>query len=117
MLTVKVSERTVIGQNHHLPCTRRKHSSSVDGRGRHKGMVWNNWLHYSNRLATDETYGNATATFYRGLNFQDFNDQVWPFAKVKVGNHSVSPWNTIDGIAETAKWIWANNTETTVNKK
>ena len=52
-----------LNKTHHLPCTRRKHSSSVDGRGRHKGMVWNNWLHYSKRLATDETYGNATAIF------------------------------------------------------
>ena len=52
-----------LDKTHHLPCTRRKHSSSVDGRGRHRGMVWNNWLHYSNRLATDETYGNATAIF------------------------------------------------------
>ena len=54
--------------------------------------------------------------FLSRMEFPGFIDPVWPFAKV-VGNHSVSPWNTIDGIAETAKWIWANNTEPTVNKK
>ena len=101
-----------LDKTHRLPCTRRKHTSCVGGRGGHRGMVWNNWLHYSNGLVTNETYGNATAIF-----IVDGIPRIlmtrWPFAKV-VGNHSVSPWNTIDGIAETAKWIWANNTETTV---
>ena len=55
--------------------------------------------------------------FLSWIEFPDFNDEVWPFPKVQVGNDSVSPWNTIDGIAETAKWRWDNNTETTVNKK
>ena len=103
MLTVKASERTVIGKKpitYLVPGgnTRVLSMAEEDAKG---------WF---------GIIGSTIVTDWQ-LMTPDFNDQVWPFAKVQVGNHSVSPWNTIDGIAETAKWIWANNTETTVNKK
>ena len=41
-----------------------------------------------------------------------FDDQNWPLAKV-IANHGDNPWNTINGIAMTAKWIWENTNSNT----
>jgi len=60
----------------------------------------------SNGLLTNETW-KCSSDLYHGWTSPDFDDHDWPFAKV-VGNHGDLPWKTIDGIAETAKWIWAN---------
>ena len=60
----------------------------------------------SHGLVTDETW-KCSSDLYPGWNSPDFDDRDWPLAKV-VRNHGDKPWKTIDGIAETAKWIWAN---------
>ena len=61
----------------------------------------------SHGLVTDETW-KCSSDLHVGWNSPDFDDQDWPLAKV-LANHGDKPWYTIDGIAETAKWIWANN--------
>ena len=66
----------------------------------------------SNGLLTNETW-KCSSDFYPGWTSPDFDDRDWPLAKV-VANHEDYPWYTIDGIAKTAKWIWANNYEHTV---
>ena len=66
----------------------------------------------SNGLLTNGTW-KCSSVYYSGWNSPDFDDQEWPLAKV-IANHGVSPWETIDGIAETAKWIWADNYKDTV---
>ena len=43
-----------------------------------------------------------------------FGDQNWPLAKV-IANHGDNPWNTINGIAMTAKWIWENTNSNTAH--
>ena len=63
----------------------------------------------SHGLVTDETW-KCSSDLHSEWNSPDFDDQDWPLAKV-VANHGVKPWKTIDGIAETAKWIWSNNDE------
>ena len=60
----------------------------------------------SNGLLTNKTW-KCNSDLYHGWTSPDFDDRDWPLAKV-VGNHGDKPWETIDGIAETAKWIWAN---------
>ena len=60
----------------------------------------------SNGLLTNKTW-KCSSDLYHGWTSPDFDDRDWPLAKV-VGNHGDEPWETIDGIAETAKWIWAN---------
>ena len=62
----------------------------------------------SNGEMTNETW-KCSSVLSPGWNSPDFDDQDWPFARVE--DH---PWGTIHGIAETAKWIWANNNEDTV---
>ena len=66
----------------------------------------------SNGLLTNETW-KCSSDLYPGWNFPDFDDRDWPLAKV-VGHHGDKTWKTIDGIAKTAKWIWAKNYEHTV---
>ena len=61
----------------------------------------------SHGLVTDETW-KCSSDLHSEWNSPDFDDQDWPLATV-VANHGDYPWYTIDGIAETAKWIWANN--------
>ena len=61
----------------------------------------------SNGQVTNETW-KCSSELHSGWNSPDFDDQDWPLAKV-VANHGDYPWYTIDGIVETAKWIWANN--------
>ena len=61
----------------------------------------------SHGLVTNETW-KCSSDPPSGWNSPDFDDQGWPLAKV-VANHGDSPWGKIHGIAETAKWIWANN--------
>ena len=63
----------------------------------------------SHGLVTDETW-KCSSDLHSEWNSPDFDDQDWPLAKV-IANHGDHPWYIIDGIAETAKWIWANNDE------
>ena len=66
----------------------------------------------SNGLLTNETW-KCNSDLYPGWNSPDFDDKGWPSAKV-VANHGVLPWRKRHGIAETAKWIWADNYNDTV---
>ena len=66
----------------------------------------------SNGLLTNETW-KCSSHLYPRWNFPDFDDWGWPSAKV-VANHGDHPWGTRHGIAETAKWIWADNYNDTV---
>ena len=66
----------------------------------------------SNGQVTNETW-KCSSVLSPGWNSPDFDDQDWPFARV-IANHGDYPWGTVHGIAETAKWIWANNNEDTV---
>ena len=66
----------------------------------------------SNGQVTNGTW-KCISNFSSGWNSPDFDDQDWPFAKV-IANHGDKPWETMHGIAKTAKWIWANNSEPTV---
>ena len=66
----------------------------------------------SNGQVTNETW-KCSSVLSSGWNSPDFDDQDWPFARV-IANHGDHPWGTVHGIAETAKWIWANNNEDTV---
>ena len=66
----------------------------------------------SNGRVTDGTW-KCISNFYSGWNSPDFDDQDWPYARV-IAKHGAKPWRKIRGIAETAKWIWANNSERTV---
>ena len=66
----------------------------------------------SNGLLTNGTW-KCSSVYYSGWNSPDFDDQEWPLAK-EVANHGDKPWGTINGIAKTAKWTWANNYEHTV---
>ncbi|CAH3146381.1 unnamed protein product [Porites lobata] len=59
----------------------------------------------SHGLVTDGTW-KCSSDLHVGWNSPDFDDQDWPLAKV-VGINGDKPWYTIDGISETAKWIWA----------
>ena len=61
----------------------------------------------SNGLVTDESW-KCSSFPYPGWNFPDFDDQGWHSANV-IANHGDNPWNTINGIATAAKWIWAKN--------
>ena len=63
----------------------------------------------SHGLVTDETW-KCSSDLQSEWNSPDFDDQDWPLAKV-IANHGAFPWRKIHGIAETAKWIWANNDE------
>lgn len=60
----------------------------------------------SSGFETNETW-KCSGQFHYGWNSRYFDDQGWQFAAV-VGNHGNYPWNTINGIAKTAKWIWAH---------
>ena len=66
----------------------------------------------SNGLLTNETW-KCSSDFYPGWNSPDFDDLDWPFAR-EIADHGDETWGKIPGIAETAKWIWANNYEHTV---
>ena len=63
----------------------------------------------SHGLVTDETW-KCSSDPHSEWNSPDFDDQDWPLATV-VANHGDDPWGEIHGIAERAKWIWANNKE------
>ena len=80
--------------------------------GEHYGQYFGILGSISNGQVTNETW-KCSSVPSPGWNFPNFDDQDWPFAKV-IANHGNLPWGTIHGIAETAKWIWANNTEDTV---
>ena len=79
-----------------------------DNGGRYLGILGS----ISNGQVTNETW-KCSSVPSPGWNSPDFGDQDWPFARA-IANHGVEPWGTIRGIAETAKWIWANNNEDTV---
>ena len=65
----------------------------------------------SNGQVTNETW-KCSSVLSSGWNSPDFDDQSWPLAKV-IANHGDSPWNTLNGIAMTAKWIWENTNSNT----
>ena len=65
----------------------------------------------SNGQVTNETW-KCSSVLSSGWNSPDFDDQSWPLAKV-IANHGDSPWNTLNGIAMTAKWIWENTNSDT----
>ena len=65
----------------------------------------------SNGQVTNETW-KCSSVLSSGWNSPDFDDQSWPLAKV-IANHGRSPWNTLNGIAVTAKWIWENTNSNT----
>ena len=65
----------------------------------------------SNGQVTNETW-KCSSVLYPGWTSSAFDDQNWPLAKV-IANHGDSPWNTINGIAMTAKWIWENTNSNT----
>ena len=65
----------------------------------------------SNGQVTNETW-KCSSVLSSGWNSPDFDDQSWPLAKV-IANHGESPWNTLNGIAMTAKWIWENTNSNT----
>ena len=97
-------------KTHHLPCTR-KHSSSVGGRERNcrkVGIIGST----SHGLVTDGTW-KCSSDLPVGWNSPDFDDQDCPLAKV-VGINGDHPWGKIHGIAEMAKWIWADNNKDVV---
>ena len=66
----------------------------------------------SNGQVTNETW-KCNSNFSSGWNSPYFDDQDWPFAR-EIAHHGDKRWGKIPGIAETAKWIWANNNEDTV---
>ena len=66
----------------------------------------------TNGQVTDRTW-KCSSNFSSGWNSTNFDDQDWPFAR-EIADHGDYPWGKIPGIAETAKWIWANNSEPTV---
>ena len=66
----------------------------------------------SNGLVTNETW-KCSSVLYPEWNSPDYDDQDWPYAR-EIANHGVQPWEKIPGIAETAKWIWADNNNSTV---
>ena len=68
--------------------------------GRYLGILGST----SNGQVTNETW-KCSSVLYPGWTSPAFDDQNWPLAKV-IANHGDSPWNTINGIAMTAKWIW-----------
>ena len=65
----------------------------------------------SNGQVTNETW-KCSSVLSSGWNSPDFDDQSWPLAKV-IANHGDSPWNTLNGIEMTAKWIWENTNSNT----
>ena len=66
----------------------------------------------SHGLVTDGTW-KCSSDLHVGWNSPDFDDQDWPLAKV-VGINGGFPWGKIHGIAEMAKWIWADNNKDVV---
>ena len=66
----------------------------------------------SHGLVTDGTW-KCSSDLHVGWNSPDFDDQDWPLAKV-VGINGDFPWGKIHGIAEMAKWIWADNNKDVV---
>ena len=66
----------------------------------------------SHGLVTDGTW-KCSSDLHVGWNSPDFDDQDWPLAKV-VGINGGSPRGKIHGIAEMAKWIWADNNKDVV---
>ena len=66
----------------------------------------------SNGQVTNETW-KCSSVLSSGWNSPNFDDQDWSFSRV-IAKHGAEPWRKIRGIAETAKWIWANNNKDTV---
>ena len=79
--------------------------------GKDKGSKFGIIGSTSHGLVTNETWKcSSYSDLPSEWNSPDFDDQDWPLAKV-IANNGASPWGKILGIAETAKWIWANNNE------
>ena len=112
MLTVKALERTVIGKNP-PPTLYQETLEFCRWPGKtHAGGFFGIIGSTSHGLVTDGTW-KCSSDLHVGWNSPDFDDQEWPLAKV-IANHGDKPWKTIDGIAETAKWIWADNNKDVV---
>ena len=93
---------------YHVPGhTRVLSVAGEDYGGGHLGILGST----SNGLVTNETW-KCSSVLYPGWTSPAFDDQNWPLAKV-IANHGDSPWNTIKGIAMTAKWIWENTNSNT----
>ena len=93
---------------YHVPGhTRVMSVAGEDYGGGHLGILGST----SNGLVTNETW-KCSSVLYSGWTSPAFDDQNWPLAKV-IANHGDSPWNTIKGIAMTAKWIWENTNSNT----
>ena len=93
---------------YHVPRNTRVLSVAGKDTGGALGMLGST----SNGQVTNETW-KCSSVLSSGWNSPDFDDQDWPFARV-IAKHGAGPWGTIHGIAETAKWIWANNNKDTV---
>ena len=65
----------------------------------------------NNGLITNEAW-KCTSVLYPGWNSPDFDDTNWPFVRV-ISSHIDEPWGLINGIKNTAKWIWAADSDNT----
>ena len=63
----------------------------------------------NNGLITNETW-KCTSVLYLGWNSPDFDDTNWPCTRVIASNID-QPWALINGIKNTAKWIWAADSD------
>lgn len=63
----------------------------------------------NNGLITNGTW-KCTSVLYPGWNSPDFDDTNWPFLRV-IASHIGEPWGLINGIKNTAKWIWADDSD------
>ena len=65
----------------------------------------------NNRLITNETC-KCTSVLYPGWDSPDFDNTNWPFARV-IASHIDQPWGLINDVKNTAKWIWAADSDNT----
>ena len=65
----------------------------------------------NNGPITNETW-KCTSVLYPGWNSPDFDDTNWPLVRV-IASHIDEPWGLINGIKNTAKWIWAADSDNT----
>ena len=91
-----------------VPANTRVLSVAGKDTGRQFGIIGST----SHGLVTDETW-KCSSDQHPGWNSPNFNDQDWPVARI-VASHGDEPWRRIDGIAVTAKWIWANENKNIV---
>lgn len=73
-------------------------------RGRDLGVVAG-ILGSAGNFQTDASSWKCTNKLHAGWKNVDFNDSEWP-AATAYGQHGVAPWGHIDGISQSANWIW-----------